>query len=95
MPSTWKSSSSEIPSTTSGITSGLSRSAVTSPLAAEAAPREPDRREDPERDRDDARDRGDDRARLQRRLHVAVVEEVVVPVEREAAQRERPARARC
>ena len=48
-----------------------------------------DRGEHAEHDGASAGDRRDDRARLQRSLQVAVGEELVVPVKRESAQRER------
>src|SRR5262245_63287923 len=48
-----------------------------------------DRREQAEDDGAETRERGDDRARLQRILEVGVREELVVPAERESAERER------
>jgi hypothetical protein len=50
--------------------------------------RERDRREDPQRNRADACEGGNDRARLERGVDVPVREEVVVPAEGEAGERE-------
>ena len=58
-------------------------------FTSELAPHERDRGDDPECNRADARERRDDRTRLQRRPQVGVDDEVVVPVEREPAERER------
>src|SRR5262249_52142459 len=50
---------------------------------------EPDRCEHAEHNRADAGDRSDDRARLECPPEIGIDEELVVPVEREAAERER------
>ena len=90
IPAAWKSSSSEIPKTTYGITSGLEQQRRDGRLAPEAAARR-------------ARSRRARRAATapmleiaatialvsQRRAQVGVGEELVVPVQREPAQRER------
>ena len=60
----WNSSSSEIPKTTYGMTSGLEQQRRDERLAAEAPPRERDRGEDAEHDGAEARQHRDQRARL-------------------------------
>ena len=94
-PSVWKRSSSEIPNTTYGMTSGLRSSAETSALPRNRRRASAIDASDAEQHGADARQCRDDRTRTERSPEVAVDEELVVPVEREPARAETSARRSC